>query len=125
LGQRIGNLNAYAVACLIEAAGVAASVEWLTLTGISIAAILLGGTFMGLTALGLIAARELSGGQAQRAIGLTTASFGLGQMVGPTVAGVLSESTGSLRAATISAAIALTVAALLAFGSSFARRRAN
>jgi predicted MFS family arabinose efflux permease len=125
LGQRIGNLNAYAVACLIEAAGVAASVEWLTLTGISIAAILLGGTFMGLTALGLIAARELSGGQAQRAIGLTTASFGLGQMVGPTVAGVLSESNGSLRAATISAAIALTVAALLAFGSSFARRRAR
>jgi predicted MFS family arabinose efflux permease len=125
LGQRIGYLNAYAVACLIEAAGVAASVEWVTLTGISLAALLLGGTFMGLTALGLIAARELSGGHAQRAIGLTTASFGFGQMVGPTVAGVLSETTGSLRAASIAAAIALTVAALLAFGSSFARKRAN
>ncbi len=114
LGQRIGLLNAYAVACLVEALGVALSVEWPSIAGVALSAILLGGTFMGLTALGLMGARELSGSQPQRAIGLTTASFGMGQMIGPTIAGILSETSGSLRAASLLAAAALMLAALLA-----------
>jgi predicted MFS family arabinose efflux permease len=118
LGQRVGLLKAYAVACLVEAGGVAASVEWVSPAGICVSAILLGGTFMGLTALGLMGARELSGGQPQRALGLTTASFGFGQMIGPTVAGVLSEYSGSLRAASLAATAALVLAAALAFGTS-------
>ena len=115
LGQRIGLLKAYAVACLVEAVGVALSVEWTSIAGICISAVLLGGTFMGLTALGLMSARELSGGRPQRAIGLTTATFGLGQMIGPAVAGILSEISGSLRAASLLAAGALMIAALLAY----------
>lgn len=123
LGQRVGLLKAYAVACLVEAVGVTLSVEWSSLAGVALSAILLGGTFMGLTALGLMAARELSGNQSQRAIGLTTASFGLGQMIGPTIAGVLSEGTGSLRAASLLAASALMVAALLSYFATVADRR--
>jgi Na+/melibiose symporter-like transporter len=61
LGQRIGLLQAYAAACLVEAIGVALSVECSSLAGIAASAVLLGGTFMGLTALGLLGARELSG----------------------------------------------------------------
>lgn len=118
LGQRIGLLKAYAAACLVEAVGVAASVEWSSLVGVALSAVLLGGTFMGLTALGLMGARELSGSQPQRAIGLTTASFALGQMIGPTVAGILSEQTGSLRAPSLLAALALVIAAALAFSTS-------
>ncbi len=118
LGQRIGLLKAYAVACLVEAVGVAASVESSSLAGIAMSAVLLGGTFMGLTALGLMGARELAGSQPQRAIGLTTASFALGQMIGPTVAGMLSEQTGSLRAPSLLAALALVIAAGLAFSTS-------
>ena len=57
LGERLGVMNAFAVACLVEAVGVAASVEWVTITGMCFSALLLGGTFMGLTALGFIAAR--------------------------------------------------------------------
>ena len=114
LGRRIGLLPAYAVVCLVEAIGVAASVEWVSMTGVCVSAILLGGTFMGLTALGLMAARELSSGQPQRAIGLTTASFGFGQMIGPTVAGIMSEQSGSLRGASLLAAAALVLAAVLA-----------
>ena len=58
LGERIGAMNAFAVACIVEAVGVAASVEWVTITGVCFSALLLGGTFMGLTALGFIAARD-------------------------------------------------------------------
>lgn len=123
LGRRIGLLRAYAVACLVEALGVAASVEWVSITGACVSAILLGGTFMGLTALGLMAARTLGGAQAQRAIGLTTASFGLGQMIGPTVAGILSEASGSLRSASLLAAAVLIVGAGLAFASALLEAR--
>jgi predicted MFS family arabinose efflux permease len=57
IAARIGTMMAFALACLAEALGVVASVEWITVPGICLSAALLGGTFMGITALGLIAAR--------------------------------------------------------------------
>ncbi len=123
LGKRIGIMNAFAVACLIEAVGVAASVEWMTMTGICLSALLLGGTFLGVTALGLIAAPILSAGNSHQAIGRMTASFAIGQMAGPTLAGFLSEHLGDFRVASLIAAAALVVAAVLAIRTSriFAR----
>jgi predicted MFS family arabinose efflux permease len=114
LGRRIGLARAYALACLVEAIGVAASVEWTTIAGACLSAVLLGGTFMGLTALGLMCARAASGDRPHRAIALATASFGAGQMIGPTLAGVLSEYSGSLRGASLAAAAALVLAAAIA-----------
>ena len=120
LGGRIGIMNAYAVACVIEAMAVAASVEWVTISGICFSALLLGGTFMGLTALGFMAARALSGANSHQAFGHMTASFGIGQMTGPTLAGVLAQYTGSFRAASLIAAAALITAAVLALWTSLA-----
>lgn len=114
LGSRLGLMTTFAVACLAEAVGVAASVEWVTGAGIFLSTILLGGTFMAITALGLMAAQQLSGAHAQRAIGLMTASFAGGQMIGPTVAGALFDRLGSFRAPSLVAAAALVVAAALA-----------
>jgi len=62
LGRRIGTARAFAVAALVEAAAVLASVFWANPVGICLSAILFGGTFMGLTALGLQRARELATG---------------------------------------------------------------
>lgn len=110
---RIGVGAAFALACLAEAAGVAASVLWQGLAGALFAAALLGGTFMGITALGLAAARRTGGGEARRIVAVMTASFGLGQIVGPVVAGALREATGSYLAPSLAAAAALLVAAAL------------
>ena len=118
LGRRIGLLQAFTIACIVEAVGVAASVEWVSIAGVCVGALLLGGTFMGLTALGLMAGRALSEGQPQRVIGTMTASFSVGQMVAPSVAGFLSERTGDFRAASLMAAAALLVAAMLTFAAS-------
>jgi predicted MFS family arabinose efflux permease len=118
IGARIGLAIAFALACVTEAVGVAASVEWATVTGGCLSAVLLGGTFMGITALGLVMARQLSGAASQRAIGFMTASFAAGQMVGPTVAGVLFDQLGSLRVPSLIAAAALMLAAALAIVSS-------
>ena len=117
LGARFGVAPAFAAACLAEALGVAVSVEWMTPIGLVLAAIFLGGTFMGITALGLAGARRISGGNPQRAIALMTASFGLGQMIGPAVAGALFDELGSWRAPSLVAAAALVASAALALAT--------
>ncbi|MDH3474841.1 MAG: YbfB/YjiJ family MFS transporter [Rhodospirillales bacterium] len=113
IGRRSGVLGAFAIACLVEAAGVAASVVWVSVAGLFVAAVFLGGTFMGITALGLIAARGLSAGDPRRALGLMTAAFGLGQIVGPVVAGYGFDLTGSFFLPSMLAAAGLCVAAAL------------
>jgi predicted MFS family arabinose efflux permease len=118
LATRIGILNAFAAACALEAVGVAASVEWVTIPGICLSALLLGGTFMGITALGFMAGRMLSAGHPHRAFARMTASFSIGQMVGPTVAGFLSERYGDFRVASLIATGALVIAAVLAIRTS-------
>jgi predicted MFS family arabinose efflux permease len=114
VGSRFGALPAFAAACLVEAAGVAASVLWISSPGILLAVISLGGTFVGITALGLIAARRLSTGDPRPNIALMTASFGAGQVVGPVFAGFLFDRLGSFAVPSLTAAGALVLAAVLA-----------
>ena len=111
IAARMGVPRAYALACVIEACGVALSVTATGPAGILLAAFLLGITFMGITALGLIEARRLSTGDPRRTIALMTASFGLGQMLGPTLAGFAAGSTGSFALPSAGAAICLLLAA--------------
>ncbi|MBC7789421.1 MAG: YbfB/YjiJ family MFS transporter [Anaerolineae bacterium] len=113
LAKKMGNARALALAFAIEAAGVAASVLWYTLPGIVACASLLGGTFMGITALGLIEARRLSHGEPRRTLAIMTASFGLGQILGPAFAGFVHDLTGSFLVPSLAAVGALIVAATL------------
>ncbi len=114
LGRHIGNVQAFALACVCEAIGVAFSVLWLSASGIALAAALLGGTFMGITALGLIVARERAAGDPRRVLAAMTAAFGVGQIIGPLFAGVLRDALGSFTAPSLVAAAALVLAAALA-----------
>jgi predicted MFS family arabinose efflux permease len=119
LAQRIGIPAAFAIAALAEAVGVLASVVWPSTVGICLAALLVGGTFMGLTALGLVRGRELaqatvSPGDPRRVMAAMTGAFGVGQIIGPTLAGVLSDALGGFAVPSVLAAGALVVAAWLA-----------
>jgi predicted MFS family arabinose efflux permease len=114
LARRIGTAPAFAVASLCEATGVLASVASAGVLSVSLGAILLGGTFMGLTALGLSRARELAHGDVRRAMAAMTGAFGVGQIVGPLVAGVLSDALGGFLVPSALAAGALLVAGCLA-----------
>jgi MFS family permease len=109
----LGSSSAFALACLVEAIGVAASVVWQTGPGIFVSAVLVGGTFMGLTALGLMHARTLAAGDPRRVLASMTGAFGTGQIIGPAFAGVLSDRLGSFTVPSIAAVIALIVAAFL------------
>lgn len=110
VGRRFGVVRAFGIACLVEAAGVTASVVWISLPGLFVAAVFLGGTFIGITALGLVAARSLTAGNPRRALAIMTAAFGLGQTVGPVVAGYGYDLTGSYLLPSLFAAAALVVA---------------
>jgi predicted MFS family arabinose efflux permease len=113
VSARLGGMRAFSLACAVEAVGVAASVLVPGAAGAVLAAVLLGGTFMGITSLGLVEARRLSGGDPKTVLGLMTACFGLGQMLGPTLAGYAADLTGSFFWPSLCAAALLVVAALL------------
>ena len=112
-GRQIGVGPAFAAACLVEAAGVALSVLIVNQPAILLAAVLLGGTFVCITALGLVKARELSAGDPRRDLGFMTAAFALGQIIGPTFAGYAHRIDDSFLVPSLAAAAALVVAAFL------------
>jgi len=114
-----GARRAFALACILEAAGVAMTALTLRPGLFLLGAALLGGTFMGITALGLMEARRQASPAGPSAVRQTlavlTASFGAGQVAGPWIAGELHAMTGSFTAPSLAAAAALVVAAGLAF----------
>jgi predicted MFS family arabinose efflux permease len=114
LAGRFGVLRAFALACFVEAVGVFVSVMPWSTVGLVIAAIFLGGTFMGITALGLMAVRLFAPGDARRALAGMTAAFGLGQAVGPVVAGYGFDLTGSFFLPSVVAVLGLFGAMILA-----------
>jgi predicted MFS family arabinose efflux permease len=114
IAKRFGIPATFATACVVEAVGIAASVAWPNAVGTFLAAILVGGTFMGLTALGLVRARTLASGDPRRVLALMTGAFGLGQIIGPAFAGVVSDHLGSFTVPSVTAVVALLIAALLA-----------
>ena len=121
--KRLGTGLAFGLACVLLAAGVLASVLWVTPAGAILAAILLGNTTMGITVMGLVGARRLAAGSAARIIGLMTAAFGLGQIIGPIFAGWVHDLTGTFLLPSIAAAGAVILAAILVWRFSAAALR--
>lgn len=113
IGRRWGNDRSFALACVVEGIGVALSVLTTNAAVVLLGAALLGGTFMGITALGFIHARSLTGGDPRRSLALMTAAFGLGQMIGPTFAGMTYRFGNSFLLPSLVATAALLVAAFL------------
>lgn len=125
IARRIGRPLAMVAAFILQAAGLLVPLVWSSVPGVAIAAVALGGTFMGITALGLGHARALSGNQAGRAVALMTASFGLGQIAGPPLAGVLVGADGSFLWPTLLASAVLLLGAMLVGLSVLPRRPAD
>lgn len=114
---RVGLHAAYALACFIEVIGVTASVALGGYSGPLLGGLLLGGTFIAITALGLQAARQQAPQAARRIFALMTASFGLGQIVGPIVAGLLAQMSGDFFLASIAAAAMLVASGAITWSA--------
>ena len=88
LAARLDYARALALAYTLQAGGIALPL----LGGVGAAlgaAVLFGGTFMGISTLTLTLAGRLVGGQSARIVGLLTAVYGVGQVSGPVLAGIL------------------------------------
>ncbi|MGN6142701.1 MAG: YbfB/YjiJ family MFS transporter [Mesorhizobium sp.] len=121
VAARAGIYAAYAGACFVEVVGVVASVALGGYFGPLLASVLLGATFMAVSALGLQAGRLLAPQAPRRVVALMTTSFGIGQIVGPVVAGVLAERSGSFVLPSLLATVVLVASGLCAWD---ARRHA-
>lgn len=113
LGAKIGNRNSYGIASLLLALGVTISVLGHGELAFLVASALLGATFMGLTALGLVSARELMPDHVRQIMAIMSIAFGLGQMIGPTFAGYAHEVYGSFMVPSFVAVFGLIIAAFL------------
>lgn len=118
LGISIGRDRALALALLVLGGGTVAPLFAPNALGVVIAAASLGGTFIGITALANALGRQLFPLRSHVAIGRLTAAFGIGQIVGPALAGFLVGSTGSYASALIVAAgVSCTSAVVMYVGS--------
>ncbi|MBN9252096.1 MAG: MFS transporter [Mesorhizobium sp.] len=117
VARRSNVYSAYAIACLVEAVGVAASVAVTGRIGPLAGGILLGATFMAPTALGIQAARQLAPLSTRKVFAIMTAAFGLGQIIGPIVAGILAEWSGSFFVPSMLAAGVLVLSAAAAWSA--------
>lgn len=97
----------------LQAFGIALPVLWLSQTSLMISALLFGATFMGITTLATTLARQMNPTNSSRIIGYLTAIYAVGQMIGPTIAGILSSYTQSYNAALIGAAGVVLIGAVL------------
>jgi predicted MFS family arabinose efflux permease len=113
-----------AAAYLAQAAGVLAPALWASAASIVLANLLVGGTIVTITMLGLKEARLRAGANAAPLMAAMTAAFGLGQIAGPVFAGYVVEWTGGFAPALWSAALLLAAAgsALAVFHRASARR---
>jgi hypothetical protein len=113
LARRSGIFTALRFAFAVEACGVLLAGYGEGALALLVGGGLLGGTFMGITALGLSAARGIAGRHPGRVLGWMTAAFGLGQLLGPAVAGRLAEVSGGFGAPSLLAALLLGLGLLL------------
>jgi MFS family permease len=91
LARRIGSQRALLSAYTLQAAGILVSIHANTVFEVVFAAISFGGTFMGIVAMTLAEGNQRMQGEGGRAAAFLTASFGVGQVLGPVLAGILAD----------------------------------
>lgn len=113
LAKKWGFVRSLVIAMVLQSIGIALPVFWLTQSSLMISAFLFGATFMGITTLATTLARQMSPSNSSRMIGSLTAIYAAGQMIGPTIAGILLSYTQSFNTALIGAASVVFIGSML------------
>jgi predicted MFS family arabinose efflux permease len=116
LAKKWGFVKSLVFSMTLQALSIALPVFWLSQTSLIISALLFGATFMGITTLATTLARQMNPTNSSRIIGYLTAIYAVGQMIGPTIAGILSSYTQSYNSALIGAACVVLIGAVLLVG---------
>lgn len=113
LAKKWGFVKSLVMSMILQSIGIALPVFWLSQFSLIISAFLFGATFMGITTLATTLARQMSPSNSSRIIGYLTAVYAAGQMIGPTIAGILLSNTQSFNSALIGAASVVFIGAML------------
>ncbi|HHY73071.1 MAG TPA: YbfB/YjiJ family MFS transporter [Bacillus bacterium] len=113
LAKKRGFVTSLVLAMTLQSIGIAMPVFLASQTFFIISAILFGATFMGITTLATTLARQMNPANSSKIISYMTAIYAVGQMVGPTIAGVLASITQNFNAALIGAACAVFIGSCL------------
>ena len=113
LAKKWGFVKSLVFSMILQSIGIALPVFWLTQSSLIISALLFGATFMGITTLATTLARQMSPSNSSRIIGYLTAIYAAGQMIGPTIAGILSYYTQSFNSTLMGAASVVFIGAVL------------
>lgn len=98
---------------ILQSIGIALPVLVLSPVTLLLGAVLFGATFMGITTLAIGYAKDVYPLNNRKIIGLLTSFYGLGQMIGPVIAGFLISLQGSYDAALIGAALIVLLGAVI------------
>jgi MFS family permease len=112
LGRRIGNRKALLGAYLLQAAGILVSVWAESMTTVLFVAVSFGSTFLGIVALTLTEGNLRMPGDGRRAAAFLTASFGVGQVLGPVLAGTLADIQEGFTVPLVLATVCVAIAGL-------------
>ena len=112
-GKKIGNDLALFLACAIMGLGVLMPVLLENKVGITSASILLGSTFIPITALALLEGQSRYNGSIRVSTAILTSSFSVGQMIGPYFGGVIIDLFNSYNLALTISSISLFLASVM------------
>ena len=101
------NRSLLATAYAMQAVAVTTSIVWPTVAGLALSSTLLGLPFTAITLFAMREARRLWPHAVPRLMGLMTAAYGIGQIVGPPLANRLFAATGGFNASLAVAAVSL------------------
>jgi predicted MFS family arabinose efflux permease len=120
--KKWGFVKSLVFAMALQSLGIMMPAFWISKTSFVISALLFGATFMGITTLATTLGRQMNPSNSSRTIGILTAIYAIGQLIGPTLAGILSSSTHNFNAALIGASSVVFIGAcLLLNGMKFER----
>lgn len=123
LAKKWGFVKSLVLAMALQSLGMALPAFWISKTSFIISALLFGATFMGITTLATTLGRQINPSNSSRTIGILTAIYAIGQLIGPILSGVISSFTHNFNTALIGASSAVLIgAALLVNGIQFERK---
>jgi len=107
----VTNRRLWVASHLVMAFGIALPIIWSGIVPIMLAALLVGGTFMVITMVGMQEARSVGGVRATALMAALTSAFALGQIAGPVSVSLVVGAGGNFSAALAIACTALVVSA--------------
>jgi predicted MFS family arabinose efflux permease len=112
-GRKVGVKAALLLAYAIQCAGILIGIDAGTVPRVLLSAACFGGTMLGIVTLAMAEGNRRAGREARRSAAILTACFGLGQMLGPPIAGRIADARGGFTLPLLMAAAAVAAGAVL------------